>query len=165
MLNSDVNRKFAIFNFPGLQNDPNFVVDGNADASYNCIAWAACVDNEWWEAIPEDKRPVFLFDGTKINWPFDAPNNMERVTLEFIFSKKGYEVCPNGDYEEGFRKICLYGTNTKISHAARQHTQGKYKGFWTSKLGKAFVIIHGTPNTIEGNAYGVVVGFMKCKWP
>jgi hypothetical protein len=165
MLNSDVNRKFAISHFPVLQNDSNFVIDGDADASYNCIAWAACVDNEWWEAIPEEKRPIFRFDGTTVNWPYNAPNNMKRETLEFIFSKKGYEACENCEYEDGFRKICLYGTPDVVTHAARQHTQGKYKGFWTSKLGQSFRIIHGTPYTIEGKAYGNVIGFMKSKWP
>jgi hypothetical protein len=165
MLNSDANRKAVILKFPGLQNDVNFVIEDKIDASYNCIAWAAYVDNEWWQAIPEEKRPLYNFDGTKINWPFNAPNDMKRETLEFIFSKKAYEVCENGDYDDGYRKICLYGTPEKITHAARQHTQGTYKGFWTSKLGPAFRIIHGTPYTIEGAEYGQVVGFMKSKWP
>ena len=72
---------------------------------------------------------------------------------------KGYELCDNAEYEEGFQKIALYvkeGT-TECTHAARQLTTG----LWTSKLGQIEDIQHGTPYTIEGKCYGKVYCIMK----
>ena len=84
----------------------------------------------------------------------------------YVFSKKQYTACENGDYEEGFGKICLYGKSTnEITHASRQITFGKDKGKWTSKLGTQFTINHGTAYFIESQEYGEVIQFMKRQWP
>lgn len=165
MLNSDENKKNIIELFPLLEHDKDFKITGKPNPNYNCIAWAACVDDAWWWALPLDKRPIHL-DGVKYDWPFDAANDSTLQTFTEIFSKLKYVLCNDGDYEDGFRKICIYGNNTDdVQHAARQHTVGKDKGLWSSKLGQGFRINHGTAYTIEGDIYGKVLQFMKCPWP
>ena len=47
--------------------------------------------------------------------------------------------------------------NYSDTHAARQLSSG----FWTSKLGEAYDIQHGTPQSIEGGIYGCVYCYMK----
>ncbi|HXB41228.1 MAG TPA: hypothetical protein VNZ49_11850 [Bacteroidia bacterium] len=166
MLNSNVNKAKLIPAFPLLANDPAFEITDKENINYNCIAYAACEFNEWWQALPIDKRPSVALDGVKYNWPYDVPNDSKLSTLIEIFSKKKYEVCVNGNYEDGFRKICFYGhTPDKIEHAARQYANGKDAGKWTSKLGQSFTITHGEATFIESTEYGKVLCFMRCQWP
>jgi hypothetical protein len=165
MLNSDENRTEIIALFPGLEHDKDFKITDKPNPNYNCIAWAACVDDAWWWALPLDKRPAYL-DGVKYDWPFDAVNDTKLNTFVGIFTKLKYVPCDNGDYEDGFRKICIYGNSPDdVQHAARQFNVGKYKGVWTSKLGQGFKINHSTAYSIEGDIYGKVLQFMKCQWP
>ena len=91
-------------------------------------------------------------------WPDDnASTEVERFVDAFRL--KGYEKCSTPDFEEGYRKIALYITpgTTKCTHVARQLSSG----FWTSKLGEAYDIQHGTPQSIEGGIYGCVYCYMK----
>lgn len=166
MLNSDANKSILIRAFPKLATDSDFVITGKCSPDYNCIAWAGCHDNVWWWPIPEDNRPLKRLDGVTIDWPFGAANNTKLETFTYVFSQKGYELCDNGEYEIGYRKICIYGNDTdNVTHAARQYTVHPDTGKWTSKLGDKFQITHGAPQSIEGAQYGRVLQFMKCKWP
>jgi hypothetical protein len=166
MLNSDANRAAVISHFPSLATDNDFEIVRGTNPDYNCIAWAACYDNVWWEPLPENKRPITRFDGVVFDWPFDAPSNSKVETLIGIFKNKRYETCNDGNIENGYRKICFYGNDIdNITHASRQFIGGKYHGKWTSKLGASFEIIHGTPYTIESTEYGNVLQFMKVKFP
>ena len=141
--------------FPGLSNDPDFKVTSPSTPNYNCIAWASHYDNRWmWPKIPG----MLLFDGWSY-WPDGVENSEDVSAFIKAFEKKGYVLCDNADFEKDFSKIALYiqpGT-TDCTHAARQMRNGK----WTSKLGRLNDIQHGTPYTIEGDAYGKVHCIMK----
>lgn len=141
--------------FPGLKYDKNFKVTSKATSDYNCIAWALqYTDRFMW---PNSEATAGL-DGVYY-WPDGIEKNEDISAFVEAFRQKGYEICTNGDFEEGYRKIALYvkpGT-TECTHAARQLRNG----FWTSKLGSLEDIQHGTAFTIQGVAYGVLGCFMK----
>lgn len=141
--------------FPGLKNDPDFKITSPYNPDYNCIAWAYHYDNRWMWPGGVDKKTV---DGFRF-WPEGVEDTTDVAAFIEAFRKKGYEVCSNSEFEDGFRKIALYvkpGT-TECTHAARQLRSGK----WTSKLGRSQDIQHGTPYSIEGDVYGVVHCIMK----
>jgi hypothetical protein len=144
--------------FPKLQLDKNFEVTSKDTPVYNWIAWAYNIDNRWmW---PNTGEYDFL-DGVHY-WPSDQILDCNIQNFIDAFSLKGYEICKNSNFEEGYRKIALYvipGTNM-CTHAARQ----KSNGYWTSKLGASNDIQHSTPDEIENNLYGVVHCFMKRKF-
>lgn len=141
--------------FPKLASDQNFIVTSKPTPEYNCIAWAYSITNRWmW---PNTGEHPFL-DGVHY-WP---DNSIMEPTIEnFInaFKLKGYELCDNGDFEEGYQKVALYAQpgSDVCTHAARQLRNG----FWTSKLGKYEDIQHGTAYSIENQVYGEVRCFMK----
>lgn len=144
----------VISEFPGLRYDNHFEVTSPIDPSYNCIAWAYQIKGRWmW---PPAGVPVSLDAVTY--WPDDnASTNVEKFVD--AFRQKGYEICDDALFEEGYRKIALYvspGTNN-CTHAARQLSNG----FWTSKLGSEYDIQHSTPKEIEGRWYGEVYCYMK----
>ena len=141
--------------FPGLKQDNDFIITSSRTPDYNCIAWAFHYNNRWmWPKTPGS----FWVDGWSY-WP-DGIEHSEDVSF-FIkaFEQKGYCVCDNSSFEDGFRKVALYvkKDTTECTHAARQLSNGK----WTSKLGRLNDIQHGTPYSIEGDYYGVVHCIMK----
>ncbi|MFB0926344.1 MAG: hypothetical protein QMB65_13845, partial [Vicingaceae bacterium] len=118
-----------------------------------------------WEPLPLDQRPTMGLDGVTYNWPYDAPFNSKLDSYIHVFKHKNYVICNDGLYEKGFRKICIYGADKdNVSHASRQRVVDPKIGIWVSKLGQAFTITHGDPYSLESNAYGIVLQFMKCKW-
>ncbi len=141
--------------FPSLKYDEDFQVTSKATPAYNCIAWAMQYNDRWmW---PHSQATAGL-DGVYY-WP-DGVDKCEDVNA-FVkaFQQKGYEICDNGNFEDGYRKIALYvkpGT-TICTHAARQLRSGK----WTSKLGNQEDIQHGTALTIQGRVYGNLYCYMK----
>ena len=159
MLNSQQNIALIKGNFPNLANDKDFRIAEYPCPDFNCIAWAANKRDVFWEHIPEDKRPLTHLDGASHDWPFDLPNDNSKSVLVNLFEILGYEKCLDEHYEDGFKKVALYGTDLKFTHAARQLVAKK--GIWTSKLGKSFMIEHGSPFSVEGNIYGKVYQFMK----
>ena len=161
MINSDQNRKLIFKSFPSLEDDESFKVVDRRNPNYNCIAWAANVTDCWWQSLPLDKRPTIGLDGVKYDWPFDVDDEFSIKTLTEIFTHLGYTKCENGEYEDDFKKVAFYEKDNKATHAARQLTADKNKGIWSSKLGRSFLIHHGTPYSIESNKYGKVVAFMK----
>lgn len=140
--------------FPGLNADKDFKLTSPATSNYNCIAWAYQKDDQWMQ--PPGGEP--LFDGVTF-WPDGASKTTAVSSLIEAFQTKGYEICDSEDYEPGFMKVAIYwNPDTKTwTHAARQHRDGT----WTSKLGRANDIQHGTPHSIEGDSYGVVYCIMK----
>lgn len=141
--------------FPGLKYDKDFKVTSKATYEYNCIAWALqYTDRFMWP----DSGATSGLDGVYY-WPDGVEKCVDINTFIEAFRQQGYEICTNGDYEEGYRKIALYvkpGT-TECTHAARQLRNG----LWTSKLGNWEDIQHGTALTIQGVAYGVLGCYMK----
>lgn len=113
------------------------------ETQYNCIAWAAGDDKQWWEPAPNRF------------WPAGAPFNFTIAAYLSAFATCGYSTCSNGNLEDSVEKVALFAKNGLPTHASRQLPNGE----WTSKLGKAWDITHST-YSLEGPAYGTVVAFL-----
>lgn len=112
-----------------------FQVTSEPTPEYNCIAWAAGEDcNFWWPGK---------------FWPKDVPAKVTRVAFVKAFGERGYELCDGPELEEGFEKVCLYEKLGRPTHAARQLANGS----WTSKLGIEYDISHELEG-LRGNVYG-----------
>lgn len=121
---------------------------------YNCIAWAAGSDDQWW----------WPWDSPGCYWPTALPRQLPSTeTLEnFVsaFKTLGYVECENGDLENGIEKVALFvDYRNKPLHAARSLPDGN----WTSKLGEGEDIQHATLLALEGRRYGKAVAFLKRK--
>ena len=115
---------------------------------YNCIAFAADVQDEWWEPDAQG------------NWAW--PIAKREFTLECYaeaYRSKGYEDCDNKDVEAGYEKIAIYTLNNIPTHAAKQLPDGR----WKSKLGQREDIEHNTTEALENPQYGAAQKFMKRK--
>ena len=132
--------------FPRLGVNDSEKTSPEADR-YNCIAWAAGNDTEWWEPSP---------DGV---WPSDAPYAPTIEALTRVYASLGYEVCLDGSLETGYEKIAIYGHDGEYEHAARQLPDGR----WTSKLGPNEDIVHVNAECLTGGIYGELAHFMKRK--
>lgn len=148
-------KEYIIELFPNLTSDRYFKITSRNTPVYNCIAWAYGISNRWmW---PNTGYTRYL-DGVDY-WPSEEIMSCDVKNFIAAFELKGYKLCNDASFEEGYRKIVLYvnpGT-TECTHAARQLTNGA----WTSKLGAGNDIQHGTPQSIEGVNYGVVYCYMK----
>jgi hypothetical protein len=121
-------------------------------ANYNCIAWAAGKDSEWWWPL----------DVAGYYWPKGLPKeSLSLETLEnFInaFKTESYTECQTSDHEEGFEKVAIFTNQQgRPTHAARSLPNGA----WTSKLGGGEDIQHPTLESIEGRTYGKAATFLK----
>jgi hypothetical protein len=117
--------------------------------TYNCIAWAAGDDQQWWEPIPHLKG---------VYWPPDAPMSLLLESYIRAFECQGYELCVGDALEAGCEKVAIYASAEGLpTHAARQLSSGR----WTSKLGKAEDIEHDSPKALEGSLYGSVARLLK----
>ncbi len=139
--------------FPKLKEDDKFDITSKQDYKYNCIAWAALYTDRWlW---PPGRH---VLDGVNFFWPAEIDSDDKIETFVKLFEKLGYSLCEDATNEKNFRKIALYvDDKNRCTHASRQ----KRNGIWTSKLGKEHDIEHGTPYSIEGEAYGKVCYIMK----
>jgi hypothetical protein len=89
-----------------------------------------------------------------------GPDDEELEGYTRAFETRGYRICDNEEYEEGFEKIAVYVDHLRMpSHTARQ----KAPGVWTSKLGDLEDIEHYSLDALAGPdpAYGTVERFMK----
>jgi hypothetical protein len=118
--------------------------------SYNCIAFAADKDTQWW-------------------WPdadgdADWPIARREVTLDcFIeaFETLAYKKCRSARQRRGFEKIAIYALAGEPTHAAKQLPDGR----WKSKLGPWEDIEHNTLKAVEEYIYGKAVVFMERRQP
>ena len=139
----------VVAQFPNLERD-NYEITSPQDPRYNCIAYAAGDDSRWWEPI--------TFPSPGYYWPEGAQRGESPDALRSCFEAVGYEVCENGEPEEGYTKVALYAApNGSWTHAAGQLESGQ----WTSKLGKSVDIRHRIPGCVEGPVYGDIVIFMR----
>lgn len=141
--------------FPGLSDDDNFNITSDEDIKYNCIAWAFGLYKDRWMQF--DTKP--RFDGVWYWWPKGVDVSPSVFAYIEAFKSKGFELCDSFDLEVGYVKIALYverGTEN-CTHASRQ----KINGIWMSKLGRWHDIEHGSPFSIQGDAYGDVYCFMR----
>ncbi len=131
--------------FPGLRGTAHGE-SSPATPDYNCIAWAAEDQANWW--WPD---PLYF-------WPAAAPRVNELDSFIVAFRNLGYEVCDGAGFEAGFQKVAIYqGRNGVPSHMARQ----LHDGTWTSKLGSDVDIVHACPEDLEGTEYGTAVRFLR----
>ena len=116
---------------------------------YNCIAWAAIVDDKWWE--PDPYYNYYWPQGVKREYTIEAYMDAYRT--------EQFEECESSKYEKDFEKIAIYiDSRTKEPlHAARLLENGH----WTSKLGQSIDISHTKLSVLEGPKYGVASKFMK----
>ena len=141
-LDTPANRAWAISIFPKLA-ETEFKITSPVDRRYNCIAWAAGEDQEfWWPG--------------KGNWPPGVPATQTRIAFIKAFQTRGYDVCVDGDPEEGYEKVVLYEKLGRPEHAARS----TFDGQWSSKLGQSYDIVH-TLEGLSGTQYGKPALFMK----
>lgn len=116
------------------------------DPQYNCIAWAAGVNDIWWEP---DQGHIYF-------WPLGAERRYTVLAYAQAFATKGYVPCDSAKIESGVEKVALYAKNNVPTHAAKQLPDG----WWASKLGPDVDIEH-TLVALNGGAYGDVVTFLK----
>jgi hypothetical protein len=122
----------------------NFKITSPKDVRYNCIAWAAGSQTEWWWPLGK-------------YWPGGGPKSTTVDSFLMMYCSQGFSECANGELEIGFEKIALYANaHGQVTHAARQLPDGQ----WTSKLGRNHDISH-TLTSLEGGAYGKVAKMLK----
>jgi hypothetical protein len=133
--------------------DTNCIVTSPATKSYNCIAWAVTgsSDAPWWWPLP-----------AAYYWPNGVVREVTIAAFLQAFATEGFAECADGNTEDGFEKIALYGNRmpwgtVEPTHAARQLPDGK----WTSKLGNLEDIIHETAEDVNGPIYGGVIHYLK----
>jgi hypothetical protein len=114
-------------------------------STYNCIVFAAGIQNEWWSHLPGYK------------WP--AQRSPLISSLVAVFVSLGFEHGRPDDtsLENGIEKVALYSKRDVWKHAARQLPSGK----WTSKLGPDEDIEHDTPECLCGDSYGTIHCIMR----
>ena len=110
---------------------------------YNCMAWAAGDDGQWW--WPDDDA----------FWP-----TTDRAATVAVFVKAfatlGYTPTESEHIEDGFERVALFAKDSRVTHAARQIPNGR----WTSKLGYDVDIEHDL-RALDGPVYGRVVQIMR----
>lgn len=125
----------------------NYQISSAATKRYNCIAWVAGDDRNWWWPAPAARN----------FWPAGLPRFETIQAFEQAFASLGYVVCESGHPEPSVEKIAFFADSRNIpTHAARQLPGRR----WTSKLGEREDIEHDL-HDLEGELYGTVVRFMK----
>src|SRR5271157_1970901 len=103
---------------------------------YNCIAWAAGNNTQWWWPLP-------LAGGSNY-WPPGVPRRETMDAFIRLYEALGFVLCTDGSLEPGIEKVALFavevGTELKPTHAARQLESGQ----WTSKVGPFEDVDHTT---------------------
>ena len=121
---------------------------------YNCLAWAAGTDQEWWE--PDDPR--YSPHGGPTAWPAGVPHVFSVDSCIQAFVAIGYLPCETPDLESGYEKVALYADEFgDPTHAARQLESGR----WASKMGDLDDIEHASVHSVEGPLYGRAVAFLR----
>jgi len=135
--------------FPHLQ--PQHCENGISSAtdSYNCIAWAALDDTQWWE--PDTALQYYWPEGL-------TRGDYSRDAYIAAFLAHGFDVCADGSREIGFEKIVICTLRDEPTHAARRLDDN-----WTSKLGPYEDIQHVDVDCLNGPLYGAPEVYMKRK--
>ncbi|MDA1053514.1 MAG: hypothetical protein O3C40_23945 [Planctomycetota bacterium] len=98
--------------FPKLT-DENHEITSLRTIKYNCIAWAARNTDRWWQP--------------GVYWPIESSRDDHGMgNVVAAFKSHGYEECDDGEPEEGFEKLALYGSAMMYTHAARQLPDGRW---------------------------------------
>ena len=112
------------------------------DVKYNCIAWAAQDDSNWWWP---DRMNLYY-------WPRQAPRIESIEAFKIAYGTIGYTEPTTEDLDDGLEKVAIYASSWGApTHAARQLPDG----WWASKLGRNIDIEHEL-RAVEGPVYGSV---------
>ncbi|MYE53994.1 MAG: hypothetical protein F4X34_02205 [Chloroflexi bacterium] len=125
--------------FPNIE----YRITSERDNLYNCVAWAAGYDNDWW-SHQEDYR-----------WIGDRGPGIRNLVA--LFTALGYEECESDSLDTDYTKVALYAKDGDWTHAARQLPDGA----WTSKLVVLEDIEHASPDDLSGDFYGEVHCIMR----
>ena len=118
-----------------------------ATAEYNCIAFAAGDQRDWWWPDPAGLS----------YWPSTAAREETVAAFQQAYASLGYELCSNANLETGFEKIAIYAIGGTPTHAARQRPDGR----WVSKLGELEDIEHSSLGVLTGKLYGEVAAVLR----
>jgi hypothetical protein len=137
--------------FPKLKESPYFIRSAE-DPRYNCVAFAAGDERNWWE---QGARLCY--------WPPGVDRGDTLESWARVFEIHGYKISRHDDYglELNTDKIAIYvDLDLTPTHVARQLPDGR----WKSKLGKGHDIEHDSLDALEGDQmdeYGIVAQIMK----
>ena len=145
---------YPLHRFP-LLNSSNYEKTSQRSMEYNCVAWAAGIDNKQiWPDGGEgyEEEPA-------ICWPEDIPNEETVESFIAFFSSMDYVECDGPGLEPGFLKIAIFVNHRGCpTHVSRQLPSGR----WTSKLGLDSVDIeHDGLDCIAIWLYGRATVFMR----
>ena len=145
--------RYPLQYFPNLGPD-NHRITSNMSREYNCIAWAAGIDNrQLWPNGAEG-----LLDEPAVTWPEGIRNDESIEAFVEYFASLGYALCAGPDFEAGYLKIAIFEKDGYPTHACRQLPSQK----WTSKMGWDGVDIeHNDLECIAGDRYGTPSAFLK----
>ena len=135
--------------FPKLHGQP-YGIKSPKDDHYNCVAWAAGDDRNWW--WPDPNHEDF--------WPAGAARAETVAAFRDAFAALGYVACDDDQLEAGYEKIAVFALAGAPKHAARQLPTGR----WASKLGLMEGIEHALLD-LPGLRYGSVALVMKRRLP
>ena len=124
-----------------------YKVASRATWEYNCIAFVADRENEWWWPDPDGDA----------KWPENVTRDERLECFAQAFATLGYEVCDDSGLEAGYEKIAIYARYGIPTHAAKQLPDGR----WKSKLGAWEDIEHNTVKAVAEHIYGQAVLFMR----
>lgn len=128
----------------------NHSITSSYSRRYNCIAWAAGNDTQWWWPVG------------RYYWPPNIPREETIDAFVRAYGTVGYCKCDDGSLEPDFEKIALYATQGTVggltpTHAARLLPSGR----WTSKLGVCEDIEHENVDSVACPTYGTAVIYLK----
>jgi len=126
-----------------------YTVSSTATWDYNCIAFAAGVETEWWWPDADGQA----------KWPASVKREERLERFAEAFETLGYQVCEGDLLEPGYEKIAIYVREGVPTHAAKQLPDGT----WKSKLGSWEDIEHRTLKAVEDYVYGKAVLCLKRK--
>ena len=72
-----------------------FIITSPATRQYNCIAWAFGDDKKFY--WPDAEKLMF--------WPNNVPREETIEAFISLYKTIGYNICGNGNFENGFEKI------------------------------------------------------------
>jgi hypothetical protein len=133
--------------FPALDEHNHRITSQDTD-DYNCVAWVERSLHAWWE-------PGFC-------WPDDleVPDDGDLEAYVELFTRWGYERCPDPAFERGYLKIALYARDQNFFHVAKQLRDGS----WSSKAGVLHDLKHSELAALEGSwalEFAIPVIFMR----
>ena len=145
--------RYPLQYFPNLGPD-NHRITSNMSREYNCVAWAAGIDNQ--QLWPNGGEEITA--EPEVTWPEGVRNDESVAALVDYFASLGYELCESPDYENGFLKVAIFAKDGCPTHASRQLPSRK----WTSNMGfRGVDIEHADLECIAGNQYGAALAFLK----